>query len=87
MMLEQGLVDKWMNELIANSSNCNTLKQVVSSYGKPVVRLSFKEIGFFFLIITCGSVLSVVVLIAEISNFDRYRHVGVPSEVSSLVTI
>ena len=65
-MLEQGLVDTWMNELIVNSTKCNTLRKVVSSYSKPVVRLTFRQIGIFFLIIPFGLVFSVGVLIVEI---------------------
>ena len=66
MMLEQGLIDTWMNEFIVNSTKCKTLRQVVSSYSKPVVRLTFHQIGIFLLIIPFGLVLTVVVLITEI---------------------
>ena len=65
-MFEQGLIDTWMNAMLVNSSNCNSLRKVLSSYRKPVVRLSFHQMGIFFLVITFGLVLSVVGFIAEI---------------------
>ena len=65
MMLEQGLIDTWMNEFIVNSTKCNTLRQVVSSYSKPVVRLTFHQIGIFLLIIPFGLLLTVFVLFTE----------------------
>ena len=71
-MFEQGLIDTWMNAMLVNSSNCNSLKKVVSSYSKPVVRLSFYQIGIFFLIVTFGLLLSVVGFIAEIIA-TKYR--------------
>ena len=58
--------------MLVNSSNCNSLKKVVSSYSKPVVRLSFYQIGIFFLIVTFGLLLSVVGFIAEIIA-TKYR--------------
>ena len=61
-----------MNAMLVNSSNCNSLKKVVSSYSKPVVRLSFYQIGIFFLIVTFGLLLSVVGFIAEIIA-TKYR--------------
>ena len=71
-MFEQGLIDTWMNAMLVNSSNCNSLKKVVSSYSKPIVRLSFYQIGIFFLIVTFGLLLSVVGFIAEIIA-TKYR--------------
>ena len=61
-----------MNAMLVNSSNCNSLKKVVSSYSKPIVRLSFYQIGIFFLIVTFGLLLSVVGFIAEIIA-TKYR--------------
>ena len=58
--------------MLVNSSNCNSLKKVVSSYSKPIVRLSFYQIGIFFLIVTFGLLLSVVGFIAEIIA-TKYR--------------
>ena len=66
MMKEQGLIDRWIDAMLVNSSNCNKLKKVVSSYSRPNVRLSFYQIGIFFLIVTFGLVISVVGFIAEI---------------------
>ena len=65
-MREQGLIDRWIDATLVNSSNCNTLRKVVSSYSKPIVRLSFYQIGIFFLIITIGLMISVVGFIVEI---------------------
>ena len=65
-MKEQGLIDNWINALLVNSSNCNSLRKVVSSYSKPIVRLSFYQIGIFFLIVTFGLLISLVGFIAEI---------------------
>ena len=72
MMFEQGLTDKWMNAMLLNSTKCNSLRKVISSYSKPAVRLNFSQIGIFFLIITCGLVLSVVGLTVEIMA-AKYR--------------
>ena len=52
--------------MLVNSSNCNSLRKVVISYSKPTVRLSFYQIGIFFLIVTFGLLISVVGFIAEI---------------------
>ena len=60
------MIDTWMKEVLVNSSNCNSHRKIVSSYSKPVVRLSFYQIGAFFLLISFGLVLSVVGFIAEI---------------------
>ena len=65
-MIEQGVIDTWMNAVLINSSNCNSQRKVVSSYSKPVVRLSFYNIGIFFLIIIFGLVLALVGFISEI---------------------
>ena len=64
-MFQQGLIESWMNAYMVNSSNCNSLRKIVSSYSKPVVRLSFYQIGIFFILIVFGLVLSVACFVAE----------------------
>ena len=64
-MFQQGLIESWMNAYMVNSSNCNSLRKIVSSYSKPVVRLSFYLIGIFFILIVFGLVLSVACFVAE----------------------
>ena len=68
-MKEQGLIDKWINAMLVNSSNCNSLRKVESSYIRPNVRLSFYQIGIFFLIFTFGLLISVVGFITEIISY------------------
>ena len=72
-MLERGFIDGWMNAMLANSTKCNSLKKVVSSYNRPLVKLSFYQIGVFFLIFTCGLISSAAWFAAEVMSAKGYK--------------
>ena len=59
--------------MLANSTKCNSLKKVISSYNRPLVKLSFYQIGVFFLIVTCGLILSASAFAAEVMSVKGYR--------------
>ena len=56
MLLSHGLVDKWIKDLVTNSSNCDTVSKITNSHGSSGEprRFSLEEMASFFFLILCG---------------------------------
>ena len=61
------LVSRWINEMVANSSSCNSIGKVVSSHGSLITILGLDEVKRFFLIIAGGLALSFSLFLLEIA--------------------
>ena len=74
-MIESGLIDSWISNLVANASNCDTKAKILSSHDRGLVQLSLTEVERFFLIIIIGLITSVCGLLAEMvkEKLDRNR--------------
>ena len=59
-MLESGIIYTWINELVSNYSNCDTISKVLGSHKKPLKVLHLEEVQTFFIVIFCGFILSLV---------------------------
>ena len=59
-MLESGIIYTWINELVSNYSNCDTISKVIGSHKKPLKVLHLEEVQTFFIVIFCGFILSLV---------------------------
>ena len=62
---EQGLLSTWIEEMVANSSSCDTIRKVVASHGSPTAVLSLDELRSFFFIVVCGLSVSFFAFLAE----------------------
>ena len=62
---EQGLLSTWIEEMVANSSSCDTIRKVVTSHGSPTTVLSMDEVHSFFLIVVCGLSVSFFAFLVE----------------------
>ena len=74
-MIEAGLIDSWISNLVANASNCDTKAKILSSHERGLVQLNLTDMKRFFLIIIIGLVISVSGLLAEMvkAKMDRNR--------------
>ena len=72
-MIESGIIDSWISDLVANSSNCDTKAKILSSHKRQFVHLTLVETERFFLMIIVGLILSVFGLLAEISKAKHER--------------
>ena len=70
-----GFIDKWINDLVANSSNCDTIPKIVGSHGRGLQRLSMEQMQSFFYIIFGGLALSALGFTTEIirGTIAEYR--------------
>ena len=66
LLHEQGLLSTWINEMVANSSSCDSIRKVVSSHGSPTTILSLDEVRSFFLIVAGGLAMSFLTFLSEI---------------------
>ena len=57
---ELGFIDTWINDLVANSSNCDTITKIVGSHGTGLQSLTMEQMQSFFYIVFGG--LSVATL-------------------------
>ena len=64
---EQGLLSRWINEMVSNSSSCDSIRKVVSSHGSPTAILGLGEVWSFFLIIGCGLAISFTIFSFEVA--------------------
>ena len=54
-LLSTGLIDKWIQDVVANSSNCETVSKMVGSHQSSEQRpFSLEEMASFFFIILIG---------------------------------
>ena len=51
---ELGFINTWINNLVANSSNCDTITKIVGSHGGGLQSLSLEQMQSFFYIVFCG---------------------------------
>ena len=65
LMIEAGLIDSWISNLMANASNCDTKAKILFSHKRGLAQLSLTEMTCFFLIIIIGLITSVSGLLAE----------------------
>ena len=74
-MIESGLIDSWISNLVANASNCDTKAKILSSHDRGLVQLSLSEVERFFLIFMIGLITSVCGFLAEMAKakMDRNR--------------
>ena len=63
---EIGLIEKWIKDLVANSSNCDTVTKIVDSHGKALQSFSMEQMQSFFYIIFGGLALSALVFTTEV---------------------
>ena len=70
-MIQSGLTDSWISNIVTNASNCDTKVKILSSHKRPLVHLTLSELEQFFLIIFVGLITSVVGLLAEIIKAKR----------------
>ena len=59
------LASRWINEMVANSSSCDSIGKVVSSHGSLITILGLDEVQRFFLIIAAGLALSFLIFLLE----------------------
>ena len=50
----------WINDLVANSSNCDTLTKIVATHDRGLQSLSMEQMQSFFYIIFFGLTLATV---------------------------
>ena len=55
---ELGFIDTWINDLVANSSNCDTITKIVGSHGRGLQPLTLEQMQSFFYIVFCGLTLA-----------------------------
>ena len=60
------LVSRWINEMVANSSSCDSIGKVVSSHGSLITILGLDEVQRLFLIIVGGLALLLGVLACQL---------------------
>ena len=51
---ELGFINTWINNLVANSSNCDTITKIVGSHGGGLQSLSLEQMQSFFYIVFSG---------------------------------
>ena len=51
---ELGFINTWINDLVANSSNCDTITKIVGSHGRGLQSLSLEQMQSFFYIVFSG---------------------------------
>ena len=85
-MIEAGLIDSWISNLVANASNCDTKAKILSSHERGLVQLSLTDMKRFFLIIIIGLVISVSGLLAEMvkAKMDRNRDRNYLNKISKI---
>ena len=71
---ELGFIDTWINDLVANSSNCDTITKIVGSHGTGLQSLTMEQMQSFFYIVFSG--LSVATL-GFVFESTRGNHCGV----------
>ena len=70
---ELGFIDTWINDLVANSSNCDTITKIVGSHGRGLQSLTLEQMQSFFYIVFCGLTLAALGFTIEFAkgNFCR----------------
>ena len=65
-LLSLGLIDKWIQDVVANSSNCDTMtKKVGSHQSSELSTFGLEEMASFFFIILIGHFIAAVGFILE----------------------
>ena len=65
-LLSLGLIDKWIQDVVANSSNCNTMTKMVGSHRSSEQRpFSLEQMASFFFIIFIGLFIATVGFVLE----------------------
>ena len=62
---ERNFIDTWIEELMANFSNCDTITKIVNSHGEGVKSLSIDHLQSFFYIIFAGLILATWIVVVE----------------------
>ena len=74
---ELGFIDTWINDLVANSSNCDTITKIIGSHGTGLQSLTMEQMQSFFYIVFGG--LSVATL-GFVFESTRGNHCGVKNQ-------
>ena len=70
---ELGFIDTWINDLVANSSNCDTITKIVGSHGRGLQPLTLEQMQSFFYIIFCGLSLAALGFTIEFTKGNYCR--------------
>ena len=62
---ERNFIDTWMEELMANFSNCDTITKIVNSHGEGIRSLSIDHMQSFFNIIFAGLIMASFLFVVE----------------------
>ena len=81
---ELGFIDTWINDLVANSSNCDTITKIVGSHGTGLQSLTMEQMQSFFYIVFSG--LSVATL-GFVFESTRGNHCGVKNHADERTDI
>ena len=67
----------WINDLVANSTNCDTLTKIVATHDKGLQSLSMEQMQSFFYIIFFGLTLATMGFTIEILKSRKMRREGI----------
>ena len=65
MLIDLGLRDTWISDMMANLTKCDTMKEMLDSHGKGARAFSLEEMASFFFIIFFGLFVSTMVFVYE----------------------
>ena len=80
---DMGFIDKWVREMMANASNCDSIAKVVGSHGRRTMSLGLSQIGSFFRIVVGGLTFSIFGHAGEIMWHKFRRGMGKREDVTS----
>ena len=69
---ELGFIDAWINDLVANSTNCDTITKIVASHGRGLQPLSLEQMQSFFYIVFCGLTLATLGFTIELAKRNYF---------------
>ena len=65
MLVDLGLRDTWISDMVANLTSCDSLTEILDSHGTGAKAFSLQEMASFFFIVVCGLFLATLGFITE----------------------
>ena len=66
ILVEMGLINKWVRESVGNATKCDTLEKMIDSKVEPLTILNLSHVGSCFVLAIAGIVTAIIAFICEL---------------------
>ena len=73
ILVEMGLINKWVRESVGNATKCDTLEKMIDSKVEPLTILNLSHVGSCFVLAIAGSVTAIIAFICEFIIRKSFR--------------